>query len=112
MPGRTASFGEAISRLLPKRREVPNHPRVTARRVDRYQVPMVKGNNSEPADRAAAPDDRTAPPRPPDDERPDPSDLDAYVASLVDAAPPLTPEQRDRLALLFSIRIKRHRPNS
>jgi hypothetical protein len=73
---------------------------------------MVKGNNSEPADREAGPDDRAEPPRPPDDDRPDPSDLEAYVARMVAAAPPLTPEQRDRLALLFHVRIKRDRPES
>jgi hypothetical protein len=73
---------------------------------------MVKGNNSEPADREPGPDDRGEPPQPPDDDRPDSLDLEAYVARMVAAAPPLTPEQRDRLALLFSVTIKRDRPES
>jgi hypothetical protein len=29
------------------------------------------------------------------------ANIEAYVRKVVDAAPPLTPEQRDRLALLF-----------
>lgn len=29
------------------------------------------------------------------------AEVDAYVHRLVDAAPPLTPEQRDRLAVLL-----------
>lgn len=32
---------------------------------------------------------------------PAPQSLDDYVHELVDQAPPLTPEQRDRLALLL-----------
>ena len=35
------------------------------------------------------------------------SDLDAYIAELVAAAPPLTSEQRDRLALI--LRVPRRR---
>jgi len=31
-----------------------------------------------------------------------PTALDEYVQRIVDAAPPLTPEQRDRLTLLLS----------
>jgi hypothetical protein len=37
-----------------------------------------------------------SPPHPGDD-----ADLDAYIQRLVDAAPPLTAEQRDTLALLL-----------
>jgi hypothetical protein len=33
-------------------------------------------------------------------------DLDAYIKELIESAPPLTSEQRDRLALL--LRIPRH----
>ncbi len=29
------------------------------------------------------------------------ADIDAYVRRIVEAAPPLTPEQRDRLAVLL-----------
>ena len=42
---------------------------------------------------------------PPEDDRG--TGLDAYVARLVDAAPPLTSEQRDTLALL--LRVSRRR---
>ncbi len=34
------------------------------------------------------------------------ADLDAYIAKILDAAPPLTPGQRDQLALI----LRRHRP--
>ena len=52
---------------------------------------------------------RQAPPIPRDTSQRDGStaadgqaaDLDAYIVRLVDAAPPLTGEQRDRLALLL-----------
>jgi hypothetical protein len=38
--------------------------------------------------------------------------LEAYVAAMVAAAPPLTSEQRDRLALLFHTRRHRLRPKA
>jgi hypothetical protein len=41
--------------------------------------------------------------QPATDDR-DKADLDTYIKDLVDAAPPLTPEQRDKLSLLLNIR--------
>ncbi len=46
-------------------------------------------------------------PRPADDENS--AALDAYIAAMVAAAPPLTSEQRDRLALLLNVRRRRLR---
>ena len=55
---------------------------------------------------------RARPPAaPPPEAAPPPAgggtaDLDAYIAKILDAAPPLTPAQRDQLALI----LRRSRP--
>jgi hypothetical protein len=54
---------------------------------------------------------RARPPAPPRDAAPPAAgsgagDLDAYIARLLDEAPPLTSAQRDQLALI----LRRHRP--
>ena len=45
------------------------------------------------------PDDRPGHDGPPDDDRE--AGLDAYIARLIEAAPPLSGQQRDTLALLL-----------
>ncbi len=60
--------------------------------------PGPSGPGSPPATRSRQ-DERPDPDGQPEDDRD--TSLDAYVARLVDAAPPLTSEQRDTLALLL-----------
>ena len=90
------ALADSRPRARPSAQQQPGHPghapgagqRRTARRPAEPAVPATKASQRH---RGA---DRAAPRR-------DADDLDTYIQEMIASAPPLTSEQRDKLALLL-----------